>query len=607
MMKNAFNFFSSLILCFLMFCTFVIGAKKIAPLNEEEWIAEKRKFIVRVDNNVIFLNSLQDEVERNDRKSSEIYSGGSEKGFSENNVIFRKSAEIKKFFSFVEVVKRPLPPKLVLKIFNYELQILGWGHTGPVSSIMFEVSGKLRDLFGNFGLHILGLRILNFIILFLFAFFFAIKVRKISAAPFILSFTINFLFIHAGMLYYLVMSILTFLCFEMIQKKKFLIFNLLSVLLCLTHMRGFVISISLILSFFIVSLIDLVVRKGYVTKAENNIKGEEENNDDEQRLQKKEIKNFIKALFYFSPLYLFCFFVYVLPSFIDGRIYEGESFEGFQILSYFFFEFISKLPFLPQLVATRTMDFILSGNLYYILKELGITLNWKYFPFFSSIFNLFFFVPALISIKREDKLFLTFLVVYFVLSIIAVPFFFGMPWQFIPLCYIILLKSFKELNKIKLKGVVISDYLSYVFCSLSVVIFFNVFSNSEKFFKPFLLYSEHKKVMDTVDVIKKQIGSEDHKDINILCITKSDIFYISFDCDLAGKYILSGGEEEFKRRMIRISQILDFYDVLILSYHFFDLYDIVKKENFYPVLKNDAFLVLIKKDFLFSGSSEQQK
>jgi copper chaperone CopZ len=34
---------------------------------------------------------------------------------------------------------------------------------------------------------------------------------------------------------------------------------------------------------------------------------------------------------------------------------------------------------------------------------------------------------------------------------------------------------------------------------------------------------------------------------------------------------------------------------------------IKKKDDFYPVLKNDAFLVLIKKDFLFSGSSEQQK
>jgi len=123
-----------------------------------------------------------------------------------------------------------------------------------------------------------------------------------------------------------------------------------------------------------------------------------------------------------------------------------------------------------------------------------------------------------------------------------------------------------------------------------------------------LLYSEHKKVIDTVNDIKKQIGSEkDHKDINILCATKSDIFYISFDCDLAGKYILFGGEQEFKRRMIRISQILDFYDVFILSYHFFDLYDIVKRDDFYPVLKNDAFLVLIKRDFLFSESSEQQK
>jgi hypothetical protein len=124
-----------------------------------------------------------------------------------------------------------------------------------------------------------------------------------------------------------------------------------------------------------------------------------------------------------------------------------------------------------------------------------------------------------------------------------------------------------------------------------------------------LLYSEHKKVIDAVSEIKNRLeGERSYKDINILCITKSDIFYISFDCDLAGKYILFGGEQEFKRRMIRISQILDFYDVLILSYHFFDLYEIVKKkDDFYPVLKNDAFLVLIRKDFLFSGSSEQQK
>ena len=593
MVSRMFLFFFSFALYFSLFFVFLDGAKKIAPLNEEEWIATKRKFIVKIDEGkgVIILNSLSDkDIEKKKDEFRKVDSIVEQEFYHQKSLV-KRSAEIREKFLFFELVKRPLPPKLSLKIFGYEFALLGWGHTGPISSIMFEISGKVRDLFRSFGSEIVGLRILNIIILFSFAFYFARKVGNISGAPFLLSFLINFLFIHAGMLYYLLMTILTFLCFIYLERKNFVIFNLLSLILCLTHLRGFVIVVAFVISFVLLWFVD---KRNY------------ERNFQIEKCEK--LKGFVKTLLIFSPLYILAFLVYMIPSFIGGEVYEREALEGFDIMSSFFLEFVSKLLFLPQLFATRIVDFILSGNLYYILKELGITLKWKYFSFFSAVFNIFFFVPAFLSAARENKLFFSFLGVYFVLSIVAVPFFFAMPWQFIPLSYIILFRTFKKLDEVKFKGYEISHLLSFVFSSLCFALSLYIFSKSEKMFKPFLLYSEHKKVIDTVNDIKKQIGSEkDHKDINILCATKSDIFYISFDCDLAGKYILFGGEQEFKRRMIRISQILDFYDVFILSYHFFDLYGIVKRDDFYPVLKNDAFLVLIKRDFLFSESSEQQK
>jgi hypothetical protein len=455
--RKIFFLFISFVLYFSLLFVFVDGAKKIAPLNEEEWIAAKRRFIVKVEKEkgVILLNSLSGENNQKKEKVGEGDNVGGEEFYHQKSLV-KRSAEIRKKFLFFEFIKRPLPPKLSVKIFGIEFDLLGWGHTGPISSIMFEISGKLRDLFGSFGSEIVGLRILNIIILFSFAFYFAKVLGKISGAHFLISFWINSLFIHAGMLYYLLMTILTFLCFIYLERKNFAFFNLLSFVLCLTHLRGFVIVVSFVVSFVLLELID-----------------REKENKGFQAKKYEELKGFLRTLLIFSPLYILAFLVYMIPSFVGGEIYEREAFEGFDIISSFFLEFVSKLLFLPQLFATRLGDFILSGNLYHILKELGITLKWKYFPFFSAVFNIFFFVPA---------------------------------------------------------------------------------------------------------------------------------------CDLAGKYILFGGEQEFKRRMMRISQILDFYDVLILSYHFFDLYEIVKKkDDFYPVLKNDAFLVLIKKDFLFSGSSEQQK
>jgi hypothetical protein len=591
--RKIFFLFISFVLYFYLLFVFVDGTKKIAPLNEEEWIAAKRRFIVKVEKEkgVILLNSLSGENNQKKEKVGEGDNVGGEEFYHQKSLV-KRSAEIRKKFLFFEFIKRPLPPKLSVSMFGIEFDLLGWGHTGPISSIMFEISGKLRDLFGSFGSELVGLRILNIIILFSFAFYFAKVLGKISGAPFLISFLINSLFIHAGMLYYLLMTILTFLCFIFLERKNFAVFNLLSFVLCLTHLRGFVIVVSFVISFVLLEFID-----------------REKENKSFQAKKYEELKGFLRTLLIFSPLYILAFLVYMIPSFVGGEIYEREAFEGFDIISSFFLEFVSKLLFLPQLFATRLGDFILSGNLYHILKELGITLKWKYFPFFSAVFNIFFFVPAFLSGIKENKLFFAFLGVYFVLSVIAVPFFFAMPWQFIPLSYIILLKTFRKLEEVKLKGYEISDYLSFIFSFLCFVLSFYMFSNSEKLFKPFLLYSEHKKVIDAVSEIKNRLeGERGYKDINILCITKSDIFYISFDCDLAGKYILFGGEQEFKRRMMRISQILDFYDVLILSYHFFDLYEIVKKkDDFYPVLKNDAFLVLIKKDFLFSGSSEQQK
>lgn len=545
------------ILSALSFSQLIFLAYKLAPINEEEWIDAKRRFIVDIKDKEILLNSYGNERERTDAK------------------ITIKNAEIKKkIFSLgewkqIEVIKRPLPPKLSLKIGEKEIDLLGWGHVGPISCLLFHISGMFRDIAGSAGdeFYILGLRMTNIMLILLFSLVFSEGNPK--KLFFFFPFQINFILMPASMLYYLAMPALTFLAYRFLKRENFALFHLTCSLLIGLHMRGFIISSA------------LFVLTAYFIFIEQRDKKERE----------RMFYLFLKWFLIFLPLYALFFLIYIAPSLIKDA-YEKKAFEGFDIFSSFIKEFQKKVISLKiiQLAIMRLGDFFISANIPSILRELGIQLKNTNTPQIISFYvsTILYIFPSFLS---KDKMFLAFLAIYFILSLLAVPFFVGMPWQFIPLHFIILEKSFSTIEGINSK---IKDYsvdLTLIFLTISnLFLSFNI----KNHLKSYLMWDEHEKLMKFIESESKHLqmkgsisGSERRH--NILCITKSNIFYVKFECDEAKFFVLF---DKTKTEISKIQNIKDNYDIVILSEHFFEISQYF--HNFGIKWQSEGFLVLEK-------------
>jgi hypothetical protein len=533
------------ILSAFSFSQIIFLAYKLAPINEEEWVGKRRRFIVDIKDKEIILNSY-----------------GSKKELREEKITIKNAEIKKKIFSLgegrnIEIIKRPLPPKLSLKIGEKEIDLLGWGHVGPISCLLFHISGVLRDISGFAGdeFYILGLRMTNIILILIFALVFSEGNPK--KLFFFFPFQINFILIPASMLYYFVMSALTFLAYRFLKRENFALFHLTCSILIGLHMRGFIISSALFaLSAYLILL-------------------EQKDKKERERL----LSMFFKWLIIFLPLYALFSFIYIVPSLLKDN-YEKKAFEGFEIFSSFIKEFLNKVVSLNiiQLAIMRLGDFFISANIPAILRELGIQLKNTKTPEIISFYvsTIFYVFPSFFS---KDKTFFIFLAIYFILSLFAVPFFVGMPWQFIPLHFIILEKSFNTLESInsKIRGYLVDFVLLFLTISNSLLSF-----NIKNHLKSYLIYDEHKKVM-------KFIEAEKRYSQNILCITKSNIFYIKFDCDEAKFFILF---DKTKTETPKIQNIKDNYDIVILSEHFFEISQYF--QDFGIKWQSEAFLVLEK-------------
>ena len=339
--------FFSLLLCLILISEYILIANTIAPILFEEQVVAKRKVIIGIRDKTILFYSYEDipesEIQNENNRANDF-----------KKVIVRSE----KKFLFFSLIKKPLPPKLTLKIGKLEIPILGWAFTGPGPHIIFELYEKLRDFFGKFDIHLLGLRILGLIFLFAFSFPFAKHAGSILALPFFIAFPTNLIFMHIESLYYLIMTAATFLCYFALQKKKFHTFHLLSIIQCLTHFRGYVISLAFILAFIIARLIE---KEG--SKKENI----------------KEVKQFISSIILFSPLYLLPIFIYSLPHFVkieneyERYILALPSLS--QIIKNQILAFISKIPFLHMLLFSKIRDLLICGNFQIFFMNYGVVIK----------------------------------------------------------------------------------------------------------------------------------------------------------------------------------------------------------------------------------------
>ena len=573
---SSFVFLSS-VLCYL-YISF-----SLSPLNEEEWLPEERNFIVGVKNGEIFYNS-EEKRKNTARKLGINIELGLAETHDENSGVF------------IGFVERDLPPKLLFVAGDWKVPLLGWGHVGPVSLVLMrvwdtfvEITG-LEELMKNPAVF----RWLNILIL-IFAYpalLTMMFMRIFRYRPgnilipfvfyvFFLSFPINIFFITSATLWYLIMALLTPLSFICLASGRFGFFFTLSAFSIATHMRGIIIFISQVIYLLISSA------------------------------EKEEKRNFLVSFLKFSPLIFLSFVFYIIPEFIPDSGGRNPTFDlgvrgaiSFSdIMQIFLSKFFENLPLVFQFVFMRIGDFFISGNLFSLLRELGIIYHKDtLFYLLSVLATLLYFAPALFFVDRDKRIYLNmyiFFAVYFVLSIFAVPFFVGMPWQFIPVHFIPLFLSLRTLTvrrtlfELPVLPAFFGVLLSFVGCM-----------KMKELVSPFALWEEHKKlgeVLETKGPEKK-----------VLCVVKSDILFLFRDCDKA-KFLFLHSSSLFqntgKGDIISVEKknilyhLFGRYDYIVLSYHFFWLVEYLPSSYYEYEYRSGAFYVLRKKDHLQNSRS----
>ena len=563
---------SSFVFLFSVLCYLYISFS-LSPLNEEEWLPEERNFIVGVKNGEIFYNS--EEKQKNTARKL---------GININlEVVETLNGSSRVFIGFVE---RDLPPKLLFVVGNWKVPLLGWGHVGPVSLVLMRVWTHFADITGLEELlkNPAVFRWLNILIL-IFAYpvlltmmfmrIFQYRTENILI-PFVfyvffLSFPINIFFITSATFWYLIMVLTSPLSFICLASGRFGFFFTLSAFSIATHMRGVIIFISQVIYLLISSA------------------------------EKEEKRNFLVSFLKFSPLIFLSFVFYIIPEFIPDRsptsfdlgVKRAISFSD--ILQIFLSKFFENLPLVFQFVFMRIGDFFISGNLFSLLRELGIIYHEDtLFYLLSVLVTLLYFAPALFFVDRDRKIYLNmyiFFAVYFVMSIFAVPFFVGMPWQFIPVHFIPLFLSLRTLTMRRTLFVLpvfpafFGVLLSFVGCM-----------KMKELVSPFALWEEHKKVVEVLE--KTEPGKK------VMCVVKSDIFFLFKDCDKAKFLFLHSSsllQNIGKGDIISVEKknilyhLFGRYDYIVLSYHFFWLVEYLPFPYEYEY-RSDAFYVLKRKD-----------
>ena len=545
----------------------------LSPLNEEEWLPKERNFIVGVKDGEIFFNS--EEKPRNTARELGI----------------RRDGERRRELT-LGFIERDLPPKLLFVVGDWKIPLLGWGHVGPVSLVLMrawthlvEITGMEKHLRNPVIFRVLNLTILIFVyptlLTLTFLKFFRYKYGSISVLfffyVFFLSFPINIFFIPSATLWYLIMALLTPISFMFLVSGRFGIFFAVSAFIISTHMRGAVIFISQVIYYL------LTERK----------------------------KDFLASLLKFSPLIFFSFVFYIIPEFVrdvggDSNLtlfdLGGRGAISFSdILRIFLSKLAENLPLIFQFVFMRIGDLFISGNLLSLLRELGIIFREDTILYLLSVLaTLLYFVPALFFSPEDKKIYLNmyiFLAVYFVLSVFAVPFFVGMPWQFIPVHFVPLFLSLRTLAVRGMRSVlpVLPAFFGVLLSSVGCL-------KMEGLVSPFALWSEHRKVGE---VMEKTVPEK-----KIICVVKSDIFFLFRDCDKAKFIFLHGFSLEIATHNTKmfgaeksISSLFESYDYVVLSYHFFWLSEFLLPRYEYEY-RSDAFWILRKKTLQNFSSSD---
>lgn len=515
MRKSFLNFLHFHVILILVFIPYVFFSLRISPLNEEEWLVGQKIFISGFD------TETEELLVSSDFCSKFSFSDTNIKVFSGRITLL--SPEVYLNFS-------KLPPIVSLCFFGNSIPILGWGHIGPISLIYYKILENLLKPNTIFLVRIPALLVIIFIGL-----LFAHRMKDGRTAAFLMSFPVSLFFISAANLFYSLLYIFSFLAFIHLLEGRFRLFCLFSSLAVLVHMRGLVIFVSFLVSYII------AVKSGVLK------------NKDERYV----ISSIICAL-----VVLIVSLIYLLPS--AGKfpssesIYIVEVFSSFDIFEHFLENILRKLPIILQLLGTRIGDALNSTNIILIIKELGLLKRMPtHILFFSIVVSILFSVPAFLYAK--NRLYLMFFFTYLIFSIFAVPFFGAMPWQFIPVNFLILIPSYRFLKEKRLE-------LMPIFAGIAFMFFAGW--KLEHFISDYALWKNHKELMDFISAH----GKEDKK---FITITKSNIIQLIRN-HVEAKYFVQISEERnhtlYKEYLLKI---LPGYDIILLSYHFFHLENLI--------------------------------
>ncbi len=502
----------------ILFSPYIILAFKIAPLNEEEWFVGEKHFIFGFDKGKS--EPLITPYSCHDLKDSSYYHFSKKEISDDLYIVFSK-----------------LPPLVFLCAFGRTFYILGWGHVGPISLTYYKL---FENIFGPES--ILSARISSLIIIILIAIVFTYKQKNKKSFFFFLSFPVFLFFVPVADIYYSLLYLFSLLSFFSMLERNFKKFYFWSSLSILTHLRGFVIFLSFFISFVLFFRSD-----------------------------------FKKVLDRFAVLIPASLFIYFLPSFASFKfsqdIYTVEAFSSFEMIKFFLLNVVGRFSIIFQLIGTRFGDVIVSSNIALVVKELGLLKTLPFwFLIFSIVVSVSFFLPAFLN--KENLKYLVFFFTYFLLSLIAVPFFGAMPWQFIPVNFLILIPSFSFLEK----------NMFSLFVPLFLGFTFNLYSSLklENIISEYALWKNHKEV---IEVLRNYVDDKE-----VFAITKSNIFHLYYRQVEAKYFVLMSEERKQKIYLEYLAKILSRYDVIILSRHFYGLEYIIPKD-YREVFSNEVFRV----------------
>lgn len=106
-----------------------------------------------------------------------------------------------------------------------------------------------------------------------------------------------------------------------------------------------------------------------------------------------------------------------------------------------------------MLLFSKIRDLLICGNFQIFFMNYGVVIKGAIITLYPGLMNIFFYLPMFLINFRQNILLFILLGIYLILSLLAVPFFYTGPQQFLPLSFLILYHSFKKIEGLRIKGI----------------------------------------------------------------------------------------------------------------------------------------------------------